>query len=110
MQTDSEALLVAGIDLACETWRFFTAGFGTDFDRTICHQVGSTHRRKLYEALDLDLAKDFSTFETLGNTGSVALPATLAAAIESGSVQSGDRVALLGIGSGLNSLMLALDW
>ncbi len=110
MQTDSEALLVAGIDLACETWRLFTAGFGTDFDRTICHQVGSTHRRKLYEALDLDLAKDFSTFETLGNTGSVALPATLAAAIESGSVQSGDRVALLGIGSGLNSLMLALDW
>lgn len=110
MQTDSEALLVAGIDLARETWRSFTADFGADFDRTICHQVGSTHRRKLYEALGLDLGRDFSTFETLGNTGSVALPATLAAAIESGRVQSGDRVALLGIGSGLNSLMLALDW
>lgn len=110
MQTDSEALLVAGIELARETWGAFTTEFGTDFDRTICHQVGSTHRRKLYEALGLDLAKDFSTFETLGNTGSVALPATLSAAVESGAIRPGERVALLGIGSGLNSLMLALEW
>lgn len=110
MQTDSEALLVAGIELARETWSAFTAEFGGEFDRTICHQVGSTHRRKLYEALGLDLAKDFSTFETLGNTGSVALPATLSGAVEAGAVKPGDRVALLGIGSGLNSLMLALDW
>lgn len=110
MQTDSEALLVAGIQLARETWGEFTAQFGAGFDRTICHQVGSTHRRKLYEALGLDLAKDFSTFETLGNTGSVALPATLAAAAEAGAIRAGDQVALLGIGSGLNSLMLALEW
>lgn len=110
MQTDSEALLVAGIQLATETWTAFTAEFGTTFDRTICHQVGSTHRRKLYEALGLDLDKDFSTFETLGNTGSVALPATLAAAVEAGAVKNGDQVALLGIGSGLNSLMLAVEW
>ncbi len=110
MQTDSEALLVAGIELARETWSAFTDEFGADFDRTICHQVGSTHRRKLYEALGLDLAKDFSTFEILGNTGSVALPATLAGAVEADAVRPGDRVALLGIGSGLNSLMLAVDW
>lgn len=110
MQTDSEALLVAGIELARETWGAFTAEFGKDFDRTICHQVGSTHRRKLYDALGLDLAKDFSTFETLGNTGSVALPATLCAAVETGSIQPGSKVALLGIGSGLNSLMLSLEW
>lgn len=110
MQTDSEALLVAGIGLARETWAAFTAEFGGAWDRTICHQVGSTHRRKLYEALGLELAKDFSTFETLGNTGSVALPATLAGAVEAGAVKPGDHVALLGIGSGLNSLMLAVDW
>jgi 3-oxoacyl-[acyl-carrier-protein] synthase-3 len=113
MQTDSEALLVAGLALARETWDEFTAITGwktAGVDRFICHQVGSTHRRKLYEALGLDLAKDFSTFETLGNTGSVALPATLAAAVDAGAVKDGDKVALLGIGSGLNSLMLALEW
>lgn len=110
MQTDSERLLVAGVELARETWAEFSTAHGTRFDRFICHQVGSVHRRKLYETLGLDLARDFSTFETLGNTGSVALPATLALAVEAGAVKSGDRVALLGIGSGLNCLMLALEW
>jgi 3-oxoacyl-[acyl-carrier-protein] synthase III len=110
MQTDSEQLLMAGVALARETWREFTAEQGGDFARFICHQVGSTHRRKLYETLGLDLTMDFSTFETLGNTGSVALPATLAAAVDTGVVQDGDRVGLLGIGSGLNCLMLALEW
>lgn len=110
MQTDSEQLLIAGVGLAQETWRDFTAEQGASFDRFICHQVGSTHRRKLYETLGLDLAKDFSTFETLGNTGSVALPATLCAAVDAGAVQEGHRVGLLGIGSGLNCLMLALEW
>ena len=113
MQTDSEALLVAGLALADETWNEFTTELNRtkeDFARFICHQVGSTHRRKLYEALNLDLAKDFSTFETLGNTGSVALPATLAVAADAGAVSAGDRVALLGIGSGLNCLMLGVEW
>jgi 3-oxoacyl-[acyl-carrier-protein] synthase III len=110
MQTDSEQLLVAGVTLARETWQDFTAEHGARYDRLVCHQVGTAHRRKLYETLGLDLARDFSTFEQLGNTGSVALPATLAAAIEAGAVREGDRVALLGIGSGLNCLMLALEW
>ncbi|MEO5960777.1 MAG: 3-oxoacyl-ACP synthase III [Opitutaceae bacterium] len=110
MQTDSEQLLLAGVELARETWRDFTAEQGREYARFVCHQVGSTHRRKLYETLGLDLAKDFSTFEHFGNTGSVALPSTLAAAIAAGAVREGDRVGLLGIGSGLNCLMLALEW
>jgi 3-oxoacyl-[acyl-carrier-protein] synthase-3 len=110
MQTDSEQLLVAGVELARETWRDFTAEHGASFDRFVCHQVGTAHRRKLYETLGLDLAKDFSTFERLGNTGSVALPATFEAAIAADAVRDGDRVGLLGIGSGLNCLMLALEW
>jgi len=110
MQTDSEQLLIAGVELARETWDEFSRQQGGDFQRFICHQVGSVHRRKLYETLGLDLSKDFSTFETLGNTGSVALPSTLSAAVEAGAVREGDRIGLLGIGSGLNCLMLALEW
>ena len=110
MQTDSEQLLVAGVALARATWEEFRREQGAAYSRYICHQVGSAHRRQLYDALQLDLARDFSTFETLGNTGSVALPATLALAVENGVVRDGDRVALLGIGSGLNCLMLALEW
>ena len=72
--------------------------------------MGSVHRRRVYEAIGLDLAKDYSTFETLGNMGSVSLPATLSAAADAGAIRDGDRVALFGIGSGLNCLMLGVEW
>jgi 3-oxoacyl-[acyl-carrier-protein] synthase-3 len=113
MQTDSERLLEAGVALARETWEDFRGALGWDpgaADRFICHQVGAAHRRELYSALGLDVARDFSTFPTWGNVGSVSLPATLAAAVGAGAVRAGDRVALLGIGSGLNCQMLALAW
>ena len=113
METDSEQLLVAGVEVARQTWNQFEreTGWTTGTpDRIITHQVGSTHRRKLYETVGLDLAKDFSTFETLGNTGSAALPSALAIAAEQGVLSSGQKAALLGIGSGINCLMLAVEW
>jgi 3-oxoacyl-[acyl-carrier-protein] synthase-3 len=113
METDSEQLLLAGVEVARQTWSQFekVTGWKTATpDRIITHQVGSTHRRKLYETVGLDLAKDFSTFETLGNTGSAALPSALAIAAEQGALKAGQRAALLGIGSGLNCLMLAVEW
>ena len=113
METDSEQLLVAGVEVARQTWSRFEQETGWTTatpDRIITHQVGSTHRRKLYETVGLDLAKDFSTFETLGNTGSAALPSALAIAAEQGALRAGQRAALLGIGSGLNCLMLAVEW
>jgi acyl-CoA:acyl-CoA alkyltransferase len=113
METDSEQLLLAGMDVAKATWAKFTAesgwGVGTP-DRVITHQVGSAHRRKLYETLQMDAARDFASVEFLGNTGSAALPATLALAAERGALRAGQKAALLGIGSGLNSLMLAVEW
>lgn len=113
MQTDSEELLEAGVAVARRCWDRFEAASGWTRsmpDRIICHQVGRMHRRKLYDTLQLDLAKDFSTFETLGNVGSVSLPITLAQAAEAGEVKSGDRVALLGIGSGLACMFMAVEW
>ena len=38
------------------------------------------------------------------------VPLTLAMAHEQGFLQAGDRVGLLGIGSGLNCLMLGVQW
>ena len=88
-----------------------TAGWEREnIDRTFCHQVGVAHRKLMFEALGLDPAIDFATVETLGNTGSVALPVTMALGIEQGRLKAGDRVAMLGIGSGINCLMLGVEW
>lgn len=111
MQTEAEKLLHAGIGAAAETFSDFlaTVGWTADqIDRTCCHQVGAAHRRALLETLRLDPARDLTTFDYLGNTGSAALPATFAIAVEQGQIRCGDRVALLGIGSGLNVIMLGV--
>ena len=113
MLTDSEELLKAGIKLAQATWTAFlqeNEWGAEEIDRFICHQVGSAHRRQLFEALSLNLEKDFITYPTWGNVGSVSCPLTLAKAVEEKVVQPGDKVALLGIGSGLSSLMLAIQF
>ena len=113
MQTDSEKLLLAGVELARETFEEFLVELDwtrETIDKSFCHQVGVAHRKMLFEALELNPGIDYGTVETLGNTGSVALPTAAAIGIEQGHLASGDQVAMLGIGSGINSLMLAVDW
>ena len=112
MQTDSEALLAAGMGVASRCWRKFKTDTGWDEstpDRIVTHQVGRRHSTELFKTLGLDPAKDRASFDFLGNVGSVSCPATLALARETGEVRPGHRVALLGIGSGLSSLMLAVQ-
>jgi len=113
MQTDSEKLLEAGIETGAMTFADLLEETGwkpTDVTRSICHQVGGTHRKLMLESLKLPAENDFATFPWLGNTGSVALPSAMAIASEEGFLRAGDRVAMLGIGSGINSLMIAVDW
>ena len=113
MRTDATALLEAGINLSKEGWAQFKATMHWDETtpkHIVTHQVGLQHKKRLYEALNLDMAKDFSTFPFLGNTGSVALPISLCLAEEANRLQAGDDVLLLGIGSGLSTLMLGVLW
>lgn len=112
MRTDSEALLHAGVALAEACWAGFREASGWDAstpDRVVTHQVGRRHAALLFERLGLDIAKDCPSLAELGNVGSVSLPATLGLARAAGRIAPGHRVALLGIGSGLSSLMLAAE-
>jgi 3-oxoacyl-[acyl-carrier-protein] synthase III len=113
MQTDSEQLLAEGLAAGIETFSQFLMASNWErgrIDKTICHQVGGTHRRMMLESLGLSSELDYATFPWLGNTGSVALPITLALAVENGFIHPHEHVALLGIGSGINCVMLAVDW
>ncbi|MFP6674770.1 MAG: 3-oxoacyl-ACP synthase III [Pirellulaceae bacterium] len=113
MKTDSEELMRQGVETGVATFAEFSIETGwthRDIDRTICHQVGSAHRKLMLESLGLNTANDFATFPWLGNTGAVALPLTLAAAASEGFISSDQSVSLLGIGSGINCLMLGVQW
>lgn len=112
METDSEALLHAGISLAERTWQLTRSVLewrNEDVDRVFTHQVGKQHRTMLLERLELDPHLDFPTVERFGNTGSVALPMALAMGLEEDPPVAGTKLALLGIGSGLNSIMLGVE-
>lgn len=112
MQTDSEQLLHAGVAVGVRTFEQLLAT-GTsrdDLNATVCHQVGAAHRKLMLDSLELPEARDFTTFHWLGNTGSVALPTALAMGLASEQIQPLSRVALLGIGSGINSVMMSTHW
>ncbi len=113
MSTDSVAVLQHGVVLGLDTWRALLAELGwtaAEVDRVVCHQVGSGHRDQILKALGVAAEKDFSTFPFLGNIGTVSVPLTAALAERRGALRSGHRVAWLGIGSGLNCLMLGARW
>lgn len=113
MSTDSEALLHAGVELAEACWDRLKETLGWTNDsaqKVFTHQVGKAHRTLLLQRLGLPLERDFPTVEFLGNTGAAALPTAAALGLQRGFVKPGEQLALLGIGSGLNSIMLGLNW
>ncbi len=113
MHTDSTELLKNGAKLVPDTWEGIKQELGwkdSDVDRFFTHQVSAIHSRRLFRTLGLDKAKDFATVEYLGNIGSVALPITMAIGIDQGQLNPGDKVVMMGIGSGIVCLMLGLEW
>ena len=113
MSTDSELLLTRGIETARQCWQDFlkeSAWKPARIDRFFCHQVGQVHARQLFATLELDQSLNFETLSVLGNVGSVSAPITMAMGIEKGRLKPGQRGAMLGIGSGINALMLGIDW
>jgi acyl-CoA:acyl-CoA alkyltransferase len=113
MSTDAVNVMNYGVELGLRTWAQFLPEVGwsaSDVDRVVCHQVGSAHQTAILKTLGIPLDKDFTTYEFLGNMGTVSLPLTAALADERDILSKGDRVAMLGIGSGLNCLMLGVDW
>ena len=113
MDTDAEQLMHEGIRTGAETFADFLVEIGwtrEQIDRSFCHQVGATHRKMMLEAFGLEERIDFATVNWLGNTGSVALPITMAIALEQELVGPGERVSMLGIGSGINCLMIGAQW
>jgi 3-oxoacyl-[acyl-carrier-protein] synthase-3 len=112
MNTDSEQLMQEGVRTGEATFEELLRELNWDrdsIDRTFCHQVGVAHRKLMLERLGLSAQRDFITYPWLGNTGSAALPITLAIGAMHQPPRD-ERLALLGIGSGINCVMLGVEW
>ncbi len=110
MHTDLKGLLDAGLQLSADLW----ADAADDFDwaagmsRYVIHQVSQVHTDALCKRLDIDPALVPRTFPDRGNIGPVSVPFTLAGEVDT--LDEGDRVLLMGIGSGLNASIMEILW
>ncbi|MFZ2956226.1 MAG: 3-oxoacyl-ACP synthase III [Candidatus Ozemobacteraceae bacterium] len=113
METDAIGLLKHGGELVKKLGDAFYQELSwarEGVDRLIAHQVATSNRETILAGLGISPDRDFSTFPFLGNMGTVSLPVTAAIAGERGVLERGQKVAFMGIGSGLNSLMLGWKW
>ena len=113
MVTETKILLGEGLKLAAKTFRAACIALGwvvSELDQFVIHQVSKVHTESLVKMLGLDPQKVHTIYPELGNVGPASLPMVLAHAIELGKIRRGDRVALLGIGSGLNCSMAEIVW
>ena len=108
MSTDSRALLRAGADLAKIAWDDADKADWQNMDRYILHQVSKVHTAAMVDVLGIDPERVPMTFPEFGNLGPAAIPFTLATV--SDTLEPGDRVLCMGIGSGLNASVVELLW
>lgn len=113
MVTDTRTLLVEGLKLAAKTFQAARASFGwvtEELDEFVIHQISKVHTAAFVELLGIDPKKVLTVFPQFGNIGPASVPIALSKLEEMGRLQKGKRVALLGIGSGLNCSMAEVVW
>ncbi len=110
MRTDSSGLMNAGLELTLDLWAESATAFGWDAGIAcyVIHQVSNVHTRALSKILDLDPDRIPLSFPNRGNLGPAAIPFTLAGVADE--LSAGDRVLLMGIGSGLNVSISEVIW
>ena len=113
MVTNTKGLLLAGLELAHHTWVAAQEALQwkpEELDHLCIHQVSAVHTAELSKTLGFPADKPFLVFPEFGNVGPASVPIVLAKLSEGGHLSKGERVALLGIGSGLNCAMAEIVW
>jgi acyl-CoA:acyl-CoA alkyltransferase len=113
MVTDTKPLLIEGLKLAMQTWGRAIEVMGWNpkvLDQFVIHQVSQIHTQQLAQLAGLDTERIHKIFPRFGNIGPAGIPFVLSEAAELGRIERGHRVALLGIGSGLNCSMSEVIW
>ena len=113
MVTDTRMLLIEGMKLAQKTFIAAKLALGwvvEELDEFVIHQVSQVHTQAFIQAFGIDPKKVLTIFGEHGNIGPASVPIVLSKLRELGRLKKGDRVALLGIGSGLNCSMAEVVW
>jgi 3-oxoacyl-[acyl-carrier-protein] synthase III len=109
MTTDTRALLLAGLDVAEVTMNDARNHFEwTSMDHYILHQISTVHCDALIARLGIEGDRVPRSFPLRGNIGPAAIPITLS--LHKDQINAGDRILLMGMGSGINAAAVEIVW
>ena len=111
MFTDAKALLKGGMELVVSAWKEAKPRLELAAHGPLHHAPGvsDVHTNAFVKAARHRPQARFPlTYPTLGNVGPASIPITLAQ--ESKTLEQGDRVLLMGVGSGINTAMMEIAW
>lgn len=110
MTTDLKGLLDAGLGLSTALWDEARTEFdwSKGMERYFVHQVSQVHTDAICERLDIDPTLVPRSFPEFGNIGPASVVYTLAG--EQDTLERGDRILMMGIGSGLNASCMEICW
>lgn len=109
MFTDAKALLKGGMELVVSAWNEAKRDWNwSNMDRYVMHQVSDVHVNAIIKAIGINRARVPLTYPKLGNVGPASIPITLAQEVRG--LLPGNRVLLMGVGSGLNTAMMEIAW
>ncbi len=113
MRTQAGALMEAGVALGVAAFQTAKKELNWEknaFDEYAIHQVSRPNTAALLTALGIAPHKVMTNFQEHGNMGPVSLPFTVSMLADSGRLTNGKRLALMGMGSGLNCMMMDVLW
>lgn len=113
MKTDAPKLLSEGVMLAKRNWSEAQASFDLDSDQVksfALHQVGRPNHDAVIAALDVPTDRAIRLYPRLGNVGAAGVPLAMSESLQEERFNDGDTVMLMGIGSGLNTQMMRVEW
>lgn len=113
MIADGRMLMIEGLKLGQKTFAAARAALGwvvEELDEFVIHQVSKAHTQAFLKAFRIDPKKVLTIFGEHGNIGPASVPIVLSKLRDGGRLKKGTRIALLGIGSGLNCSMAEVVW
>jgi len=82
----------------------------SEIDQFVIHQISQPHTKAFIKSFGIDPNKVMTIFDEHGNIGPASVPIVLSKLRQLGKLKKGDRVALVGIGSGINCTMAEVVW
>ncbi len=114
MVTKGAEMVPAAVALIRQTWKVAAERLKNWrdelIDHYVPHQVGLRQVSIFNRALGISESKVHHIIKDYGNMGPATMPFTLALTEERGQLKSDEHIVFLGVGSGLNCVMMSLSW